>query len=50
MSTCMGCLKDYEDDDLIWEGGLLCANCKDDIADIHHNSGYPDLVKGESNE
>jgi hypothetical protein len=28
MSTCMGCLKDYEDDDLVWQGGLLCVNCK----------------------
>lgn len=29
MSTCMGCLKDYEDDDLVWQGGLLCVNCKE---------------------
>lgn len=30
MSTCMGCLKDYEDEDLVWQGGLLCVNCKEE--------------------
>lgn len=29
MSTCMGCLKDYEEEDLIWQGGLLCVNCRE---------------------
>ena len=28
MSTCMGCLKDFNDDDLVWQGGLLCETCK----------------------
>jgi hypothetical protein len=30
MSTCMGCLKDYDDDDLVWQGGLLCVNCREE--------------------
>lgn len=29
MSTCMGCLIDFDDQDLVWQGGLLCPNCKE---------------------
>lgn len=28
-STCMGCLKDFSGSDLIWQGGLLCSNCRE---------------------
>lgn len=28
MSTCMGCLNDFNDDDLVWQNGLLCNECK----------------------
>ena len=26
----MGCLKDYDDDDLVWQGGLVCTNCREE--------------------
>ena len=29
MSTCMGCLNDFNEEDLVWQGGLLCADCKE---------------------
>ena len=28
MGTCMGCLKDFDNEDLVWQGGLLCESCK----------------------
>jgi len=28
MSTCMGCLKDFDDADLVWQNGLVCNECK----------------------
>ena len=27
VSTCMGCLEDFEDADLVWENGLVCTDC-----------------------
>jgi hypothetical protein len=29
VSTCMGCLKDFEDGDLVWKNGLVCADCNE---------------------
>lgn len=29
MSTCMGCLKDFEEGDLVWKNGLVCADCNE---------------------
>jgi len=28
MSTCMGCLDDFDEDDLVWQNGLVCKECK----------------------
>jgi hypothetical protein len=28
VSTCMGCLNDFDDEDLTWEHGLVCNECK----------------------
>jgi hypothetical protein len=25
----MGCLKDFEDGDLVWKNGLVCADCNE---------------------
>jgi hypothetical protein len=42
MSTCMGCLEDFDDDDLVWENGLVCKSCESisysELAELTHET------------